>query len=91
MSDISRNEKPQIGGVGQAPPGAMNPLIDSQIGAESSETGKSLPEHASPRLSHRAPAPPPRLIRDSGMWVWLWVIGAVMLIAITIVAGMALR
>ncbi len=91
MSNTSQDETPQIGGEGPAPPGASNPLIDSQIGAESSETGRSLPEHASTRLSHRAPAPPPRLIRDSGLWVWLWVIGAVVLIAIIIVAGMVLR
>ncbi len=33
---------------------------------------------------------PPRLVRDSGLWVWLWIIGAVVLIAIFIVVAMAL-
>ncbi len=34
--------------------------------------------------------PSPRLVRDSGLWVWLWIIGAVVLIAIIIVVAMEL-
>ena len=90
MGDSSQNEKPQVVREDPTPPGSLDPQIDSQTGVIASESGESLPEHASTHLSSRIPAPSPRLIRDSGLWVWLWVIGAVVLVAFIIVLMMAL-
>lgn len=35
---------------------------------------------------HRWRPPGPRLVRDAGLWVWIWVIGAVLLVVLLIVA-----
>jgi hypothetical protein len=90
MSDVNRNEEPQAGREDQTPPSSMDPAIDSHIGAAALESGESLPEHNSGHVSERSSAPSPGLIRDSGLWVWIWVIGAVVLIILLIVALSAL-
>jgi hypothetical protein len=43
-----------------------------------------------PHPDHQWHSPEPRLIRDAGLWVWIWVIGAIVLIVLLIVALAAL-
>jgi len=82
MSDVSQDKNPQEGREDRTPPSSLDP-------DRASESGGSLPEHGSAHFS-RQTALSPRLIRDSGLWVWLWVIGAVLLVAIIIVLVLAL-
>ena len=90
MSDVNQNEEPQVGREDQTPPSSLDPEIDSHMGAALSEGGESIPEHNSSHVSKRTSAPSPGLIRDSGLWVWIWVIGAVVLIILLIVVLSAL-
>jgi len=90
MSDTSQNEKPQVGEEDRGLPSSLDSQVDSETEAVAPDTTQSSPDHGSPHLFSQIETSP-HLIRDSGLWVWLWVIGAVVLIAIIIVAGMTLR
>ena len=53
------------------------------------------PTPAAPAEDHPHPeqqwhSPEPRLVRDAGLWVWIWVIGAIVLVVLLIVALAAL-
>lgn len=60
----------------------------SEVDFEDRRDG-TLSEASAHRLS-RAYRRVPSLVQDSGIWVWLWVIGGLVLVAIIIVAVLAL-
>lgn len=50
----------------------------------------AAPAEIHPHPDHQWHSPVPRLVREGGLWVWIWVIGAVLLIVLLIVALAAL-
>lgn len=86
MTESSPNAKPRLEGADRAPT-AEDPQIGSRrAGSEGAERAPGPPSPRSGQVRTR----PPHLIRESGVWVWLWVLGAVVLIAIIIIAAMVL-
>ncbi|MGA3146263.1 MAG: hypothetical protein ABSF33_02170 [Acidimicrobiales bacterium] len=83
MSDSTRSTAPGSEGEDRA-------QIDPPEEATASEISDPSREHGFPPPSRQIRTSPPRLIRESGLFVWLWVIGAVVLIAIIIIIAMAL-
>jgi hypothetical protein len=50
----------------------------------------AAPAEDRPHPEHQRHSPEPRLVREAGLWVWIWVIGAIVLIVLLIVALAAL-
>lgn len=91
MSNGNQNEIPRIGREDRSPPRSqIDPQIDPQTGAAAPSTTQSLPEHAPHQPLGRIPASP-HLVRDSGLWMWIWLIGGALLIAFIIVAVIVVR
>ncbi|MGO8871966.1 MAG: hypothetical protein ACLQPH_11310 [Acidimicrobiales bacterium] len=85
MSDAGLGDGQETVGNGESSVSSVNPREADPEEHAPSESGDA---HHDPE--QQWPVPPPRLIRDSELWVWLWVIGAVVLLAIIIVAVMTL-
>lgn len=63
---------------------------DLPVGAEDEDPSTAASSEVHPNLEHEWQAPPPRLIRDTSLWVVLWVVGAIILVVLFIVALSAL-
>ena len=102
MPDVGRGEGPglpawdkwhpsqPLSGSVHAPEGAELarpadvPGIPLKVGTEPATPAARAEDH--PHPDHQWHAPEPRLVRDAGLWVWIWVIGAIVLIVLLIVA-----
>jgi hypothetical protein len=50
----------------------------------------AAPAEDRPNPEHQRHSPEPSLVREAGLWVWIWVIGAIVLIVLLVVALAAL-
>jgi hypothetical protein len=102
MSDLNQGEGWSIAeGRKQYPPGSQSDTVpppqvgkasspcespDTSPDAEAEKPSVAAPPEVHPHPEHHWHAPPPRLIRDTD----LWVVGAIVLIVLIVIAVMAL-